>query len=75
MLCAGYTIAKSRMYFVQRATGLLAPREVFSPVTVPARTFNQISDFKIKAVIWATGGGRPLWFSVISLTVLTGTVC
>ena len=75
MLCAGYTIAKSRVNFVQRATSRFAPRKVFAPVAVPAWTFNQIPDFKIKAVIRATGGGRPLWFSVISLTVLTGTVC
>jgi hypothetical protein len=75
MFCAGDAVAKDRVDFVQYATGLITARKVFTPVTVSARAFNQISYFEIKPVVRSTGRGMSSCFVTVSLYISTRTVC
>ena len=74
MFRTGDAVAQGRVDLLQRGAGLIAPGEVFASVAVPARTLDQITDFKIKAVIRAAGGRMFSCFPLISIAAVTGTI-
>jgi len=58
----------------QDIAGLIATGKVFASVTGPARTLDQISDFKIKPVVRPSGNESRCGISALSFAVVTGIV-
>jgi hypothetical protein len=57
---AGYAFCQQNPYLVDQPAGVAAMRQIFSVTALPARTFRQVADFKIKLISSNCHDDNPL---------------